>query len=135
MSVRNMELKTVSKVLTSDASALTIGGQVPSGMTRWVTFLAVDNMLKTNTETTRLYLISAAVSNPTEASFVATGNRKMLINIRASKVLDITPDGVPLQIPRQPDTDKPLFSISSGKWLGAYCSTTSGNLFVQYYDE
>ena len=133
--VRNKELKTVSKVLSSAASGINIGGQVPTGMKRWVTFIALDSILKANTESLRVWLASVNTSNPQDASMIATTNMKMVLDIRASKAVNQTPDGVPLQIPAQPNTDKPLFSIGGGKWLGAYASVTSGNLFVQYYDE
>lgn len=138
MGYRNTELKTVSKVLTSSASAINIGGQVPAGMKRWVTFLAADALLATGAESVRVYIASVGVSNPTAASLIATSNRKMVIDIRASGpagAQQLCANGPPFQLPARPDTNAPLFSIAASKWLGAFATRTTGNLFVQYYDE
>lgn len=138
MTTRNMELKTVSKVVTSETSALNIGGQVPAGMKRWVTFIGLDTMLITGASSVKLYLASVSVSIPTKASLIATGNRKMVLNLRATglnSVRNQTPDGPPLMIPDKPDTNKPLFSIAASKWLGVWASYTSANVTLQYFDE
>lgn len=134
MSARNRELQTVSKVVSSDASTITIGGQVPAGMTRWVTFIALDAYLAANTEALRMYFASTGAA-PTKTSMIATGNRKYLFDLRASKLLNVTPDGVPFMVPRQPNVDKPLFSIGGESYLGVYASSITSNLFVQFYDE
>jgi len=134
MSAQNQELQSASKVVSSDTSAITIGGQVPAGMTRWVTFIAIDALLVTNTEALRMIFASTGAT-PTKASLVLTSNRKYLVDLRASKALSLTPDGVPLMVPRQPNVDKPLFSIGSGAYLGVYASSITSNLFIQYYDE
>lgn len=135
MSIRNVELQTTARYCSSDASTLNIGGQVPAGMKRWVTFISLDAASITDTLAVRVHLASVGVSVPTMASLVATGNRKMLLNLRASKMAGISRGGVPLQIPDKPDMDKPLFSIDEGKWLGVFASNLSANLFVQYFDE
>jgi hypothetical protein len=136
--IRNIDLKTASKVVTSETAAITIGGQVAPNMKRWVTFLGLDSMLVTGASSVRLYLASVGVSNPTKASLIATGNRKMLLDLRATGVVrdsNLTPDGVPLLIPDRPDVNKPLFSIAGGKWLGAYASYTTANVTMQFFDE
>jgi len=107
-------------------------------MKRWVTFLALDTMLVTGASSVRLYLASVGVSNPTKASIIATGNRKMLLDLRATGLLrdqNFTPDGPPLMIPDKPDVNKPLFSIAGGHWLGAYASYTTANVGLQFFDE
>ncbi len=148
--LRNTQLILKGKVVTSHTAGINIGGQVPSGMKRWITFLTLDTMLITGVSSVRLYLASVSVSNPTIASMIATGNRKMLLDLRASGLRivtslsktsgysrknDITPDGPPLMIPDKPDANKPLFSIASGKWLGAFASYTTANVTAQYFDE
>ncbi len=138
MSNRNLELKTIDKIVTSKVSGITIGGQVPSGMKRWVTFLILDSITQASAQSVRLHLASVGVSNPTKASLVATSNRKMLLDLRASGLQgtqNISPHGPPLMIPDRPDSNKPLFSIASGKWLGAYASNTTAKAFIQYFDE
>ena len=134
----NIELKTIQKIVTSKVSAITIGGQVPSSMKRWVTFLMLDSITQASAQSVRLHLASIGVSNPTKASLIATTHRTMLLDLRASGLKgtqNISPHGPPLMIPDKPDSDKPLFSIASGKWLGAYCSNTTALVFMQYFDE
>ena len=138
MSTRNKETQFTSKQVKQETAGLNIGGQVASGMKRWVTFLSLDTMLVTGASSVRLFLASVSVSDPTKASLIATGNRKMLVDLRATGLLDtqnLTPDGAPLMIPDRPDTAKPLFSIAAGKWLGVYASYTTANIHVQYFDE
>ena len=138
MSIRNTETKFLSKVVTSETSGINLDGQVPSSMKRWVTFLSLDTMLVTGASSVRLYLASVNVSNPTKASLIATGNRKMLLDLRCSGMVaaeNLTPDGPPLMIPDKPDPEKPLFSIAGGNWLGAWASYTTANVNMQYFEE
>ena len=136
--IRNVELNTNSKVVSSKASQITIGGQVPDGMKRWVTFITLDSMLASGAESVRLYLASVETAIPTRGSIVATSSRKMLLDLRCTGLVatqNLTPDGPPLMIPDKPDTKKPLFSIAAGKWLGAYVSNTTASVFMQSFDE
>lgn len=138
MSIRNTETQLLSKSVKEETAGLNLGGQVPAGMKRWVTFLSLDTMFVTGASSVRLYLASVAVSNPTKTSLVATGNRKMLLDLRCTGLVtaqDLTPDGAPLMIPDTPDTEKPLFSIAAEKWLGVYASYTTANVGMQYFDE
>ena len=135
MEPRNVELQTESLACKADAISLNLGGQVPAGMKRWVTFITVDAAQPANVVGARVYFASVNVSNPTEASSIAVANRKMLVDLRASKAVDSVRGGCPFQVPRQPNVDKPLFSISGGNWLGILASDVSANVFVQYFDE
>lgn len=132
---RNTELKTVSKVVTSDTSALNIGGQVAAGMKRWVTFLSVDGLTTSRASTLKLYVASVSVSNPTRASVVATGNRRRFIPVYAVE-LSRSSKKLPIMEPASgPDPDTPIFSIAAEKWIGVYSSLTTANVTVQYFDE
>lgn len=136
--MKNIELKTVTKIVTSGSAGINLGGQVPSGMKRWVTFLSLDSIHQAGVKSVRLYLASVGISNPSIASIVLTSNRKMMLDLRATgllKKLSHVPDGSPLMVPDKPDADKPLFSIASGKWLGVTASKTTALVLVQYYDE
>jgi len=152
MSIRNKETQFLNKSLKEETAGLDLGGQVPAGMKRWISFLSLDSILITGASSVRLYLASVSVSNPTKASLIATGNRKMLLDLRATGLAqtvgsaatskigsthrqDITPEGPPLMMPDTPDTEKPLFSIAAGNWLGAYASYTTANVSMQYFDE
>lgn len=134
-SVRNRELQTESKICSSQISSLVVGDQVAAEMTRWVTFISLDAILAANTEAARLIFASVDSATPTTASLIATGNRKYLVDLRASKLLSLDPGNIPFMVPRQPNVEKPLFSIGSEAYLGVYASSISSNLFVQYYDE
>ncbi len=135
MSVRNKNLKTVYKVVTSTVSQVNLGGQVPTGMKRWVTFLSVDTIMNSRMSSAGVHFASVGVSNPTKASIVATGNRKLTILLegtQASRSDKLRPVMLP---PAGPNPDEPLFSIASGKWLGVNSSLTTAGVFMQYYDE
>ena len=140
MTVRSRDIKSVSKDASSKASAINIGGQVPAGMKRWVTFVMIDGYALAGAKPVKAYFASVGVSNPTKASLIATGNRKYMIDIRATGVKRGTANvagggGPPFMCPRKIDPDNPLFSIAASKWLGVYASQTTASLFVQYFDE
>ena len=138
MTIRNIDLKLVSKPVTQETTGINIGGQVPAQMKRWYTFLGLDTMAVTGASSVRLYLASVSVSNPSKASLIATGNRKMLLDIRATGIKGAqnqTPDGPPLMMPDRPNANAPLFSIAGGNWLGAYASYTTANVTTQHFDE
>ena len=144
MSERTKNLKSFFLTVGSKTSALNASntcklGIVPAGMTRWVTFLTVDNTAVAVASQVRLFIASVGVSRPTRASIVATGNRKYFIDTRGSGVVnrqglchDVLP---PVLVPRKPDVNAPLFSIAGGKWIGMYVSNTIAGIFIQYYDE
>ena len=133
--LRNMELKTVSKVASSQASTLTIGGVVPANMKRWVTFVSIDTMAKAGASQMGVYFASVGVSVPIKASLVATANRKMLLYLRSTQANTDPLRRTPLQIPKVPNTETPLFSIAGGKWLGVFATKTTANITLQYFDE
>lgn len=137
MNTRSLELKTVSKVITSGVANITIGGRVPANMKRWVTFLLMDSITTTRASDIGFYLASVGVSNPTIASIVLAANRKLLIPIDATQLVKTRSQKKhPVMLPEPgPDPENPLFSIASGKWLGVFATLTTGHLFAQYFDE
>ena len=134
MDIRNTELKTKSTLLTA-RTASTIGGQVPAGMKRWVSFLTLDTGTLSKASDVGVYFASVGASNPSRASIVSIGNRKRFIPMEGSK-LSQSNKARPLMLPSSgPDPENPVFSIASGKWLGVYASKAAANVFMQYYDE
>jgi len=133
MTVRNRDSKTVSTVVTSATSAINIGGQVPAGMKRWVSFIHVDTPLSTGASQVGVYLASVGVSNPTKASLIATGNRKGLFFLRATQLSGAR--NPPLRVPKVPNPETPLFSIAAAKWLGVWATKTTALVTVGYFDE
>jgi hypothetical protein len=135
MSTRTKDLKTAYKVVTSKTSQINLGGQVPTGMKRWVTFLSIDSIMNSRMSTFGVHFASVGVSNPTIASIVATGNKKLVVTAegtQASRTDKLRPVMHP---PEGPNPDAPLFSIASGKWIGVMASLTTVGVFMQYYDE
>lgn len=131
--VRNIELKTTTMLVPDATASLTVGGQVPSGMKRWVTFLQVRAATSTGSAV-GLHIASVPVSNPTVASIVATTNRKHVIHVRASKVGGGELGGT-VNMPHTPNVNCPLFSIGEGKWCGVVASVLTAMIFAQYFDE
>ncbi|MBU0846625.1 hypothetical protein KKH23_05495 [Patescibacteria group bacterium] len=136
MSQRNINLKTVVRAIKNNVATLSIGGTVPAGMKRWVTFIMCDSMSAVKRMSTfGLHLASTISAKPTTASVVAATYRKLNVDcfgtsMSRSNLLR------PLMFPPSgPDPDLPLFSIAGGKNLGVTASTTTVNLFVQYFDE
>lgn len=133
--IRNIELKLVNKIVSSNASLITgIGGQVPSGMKRWVTFVSVDTLVTAGgASNIGIYFASVAASSRTKSSIVATGNRKMLLMLRATQSSGLRK--TPFQVPKKSNVNCPLFSIAGGNWLLVYATKATGMLKVQYFDE
>lgn len=133
--IRNIELKTVNKVVTKQASTITIGGKVPTNMKRWVTFVAIDTMYKAGASNMGVYFASVGVSVPVKTSITTTANRKLLLRLRSTQANTDPLRLTPLQVPKIPNINTPLFSIAGGKWLGVFATKTTANLTVQYFDE
>lgn len=145
---RNREVKWISKVISSKTSKLTIGGQVPAGMKRWVTFLMVDTAgIKSSSfgrQTGKLFFASFTTANPTAANTYAAANRKLLVDFVGSTGAGSIPASgrwpggrsvPPLRWPDKIDTNKPLFSIAGGMFLSAFGSLATYQVNMQYFDE
>lgn len=132
MTVRNRELVTTAMVVKDAAASYTVGGIVPAGMKRWVTFIQVDP-INPIPSAMGFYFASIPTAYPTVASVVATANRKLLMHLRGIKVSAVYKGTK--QIPPKANPDTPLFSIAGGSYLGVAATLSTGNLFVQYFDE
>ena len=133
MNIRNRDFKTVAGVVSSNASATTLGGQVPAGMKRWVTFLEIDTLAPGGASQAGVYLASVGVSDPAQASLVATSNRKGLYFLRATQTSGAR--NAPLRVPKVPNANSPLFSIAGGAFLGVFATKTTALVTVGYFDE
>ncbi len=135
---RNVDVKWASKVFSSKTSKLNIGGQVPAGMKRYVTFLCVAPARATKIVSCPsgiLYLGSVVTQYPTAASVKAIANRKRAIRFTGAKASTTNCDR-PFCDPKEgPAPNSPLFTIAATKYLGATASQQTMNVFMQYYDE
>jgi hypothetical protein len=136
--IRSRDLKTSYKVVTKQTTGLNVGGQAlltAPGQKRWITFLSIDSLTNARISSFKLYLASVGVSNPTLASIVATGNRKLNFAVTGTQISRCD-HWLPVIIPREgPRQDTPIFSIAGGKWLGVYASLATVGVFMQYFDE
>jgi hypothetical protein len=129
--VRNRELKTVMKSITTLQASQNVGGLVPAGMKRWFTFIKAQSL--TLASGPRVHFASVPTAYPTVASIVATTNLKFILPVAGSQASGAGQLGTP-QVPHRPNVDAPLFSIGEGKYCGI-TSTGPANVMVQYFDE
>lgn len=130
--VRNRELVTTAMVVKDATASYTVGGIVPAGMKRWVTFILADPV-NAIPSAMGFYFASVPTAYPTVASCAAAANRKLMLHLRGVKVSAVQKGNK--QIPPKANPDTPLFSIAGGSYLGVAATLASGNLLVQYYDE
>ena len=132
--LRNIELKTVTKLVKSNVPAH-IGGQVPAGMKRWVTFVSVDNgkTLATGASHLGVYFASVSTANAVIGSLTTTTHRKHLLHLRSTQTTGFRKP--PITVPKVPNVDTPLFSIAESKYLGVFATRTTAQVTVQYFDE
>jgi hypothetical protein len=123
MVVRNYDLKTVSKVVTTSPSSLGLGA-VPPYMKRWVTFLRLENRFGGQQ---KLWLVSVATDTYATTPTRASARAKDRFLLQAADRVEVPSSG-----PLEPG--RTLFSIAADKYLNALTSHGSAALFVQYYD-
>lgn len=122
--VKNYDIKTVSKVISTVNTGLSLGA-VPSGMKRWVTFVRADNVYGGEN---KLFLVSTTSETAASTVTLASAGAKDRITLQSKEHFANPPKG-------PADTDFPLFSIAEAKYLTAKTNRGSVNLFMQYYDE
>jgi len=132
--LRNINLKTVHQIVSSNLVIQNLTGRVPAGMTRWFTMVRVEPISAGVATALGVHIASMPLSNPTLASVVATTSRKMQINLRVLDDSGFCKDGY-VQVPRVPNLDAPLFSIASEMWLGVAGTLSTAHVTLQYYDE
>ena len=141
---RTRNIQTKDKIIQSKTSAYNIGGQVPAGKTRYVTFLYLSpGYAGVGLSAAKVYLASVGVSDPSRASLVATTYRKDVLQVHVSGYSYTTKKGPVMRgggpllyYPDKIDPDAPLFTIAGGKWLGAFLSHCSAaDIMVQWFDE
>lgn len=132
--VRNIDLKTTSVLLADAAISTTIGDQVPAGMKRWFTFFQV-RPADPAASGCGVNLASVPTAYPTEASVVATTNRKMIIRVRSTTFATSAKFNGMVNMPHDPNINTPLFSIEGGNYCGIIASKCTAQVFAQYFDE
>jgi hypothetical protein len=133
----NLQTKTF-RCKGTTGSCVAIGGAVPTGMKRYVTFISVRPTLLTKvSKGSKIWFCSAATSQATKFSTLALASaaKKFVVRIpsaTAQKRFFAYPES-------GPDPENPLFSVAESKFLTAQTHSTthvsaSCAVFVQYYD-
>ncbi len=134
MSYRNKNIQTKSKLCLVNI-ATQVGSQVPTGMTRYVTFVSVDaGNTASNPNAVAVIFASAGVSNQSINGVRASAGRKLRVPVHVVALTGIQYGHLPITVPRRPSLE-PLFTIASGKWLFVGASATSAHILVQYFEE
>jgi hypothetical protein len=141
---KNYNIQTRSEVLdaTAAGSTVAIGDDVASGMTRYVTFVRFQsaNGDDAAVDGSKVYLCSCTGIGSVAASLANSSATQKLVLLLASVGAGLSIVDRSTQVPAQPNTEHPLFTIASGKALVAHRASTaavsaSAYIFVQYYDE
>lgn len=130
----NIVTKTVRAKGTT-GSAVAIGSSVATGMTRYVTFIRINQSASAGNKGSKLWFCSTAASSTASTTAAANTAMKMMVLIPSAVGAEKN-----VQIPDRPDPENPLFTIAAGKWLSVRSSklqlgSASCSIFVQYYDQ
>ena len=139
------DIVTFFKSITTDAkAAVSIGGAVPTGKTRFVTYARIERTERVISGFSGLTGLLCEAPNKTTlssissyASAVSVGKLQLnLAGCSASSHAAIPDIGMVNQVPDRPDVDHPLLSIAGGKYMYfAVPKIPAASLFVQYFDE
>lgn len=114
----NIDLK--SKHFVVSGTPVNLGLEVvPDGMTRYITFVKLNNE-----------------HNGANAIFLCSGTTA--VNAASGIAKDKQFFGAQydtLAYPDKPSIDAPLYTIAASKYLTAFCSAGKMGLFIQYYDK
>lgn len=120
--VENYDLKTISLMIGTGTPFSTGMGVVPTGMTRFVTFVKAQNQLAASN---CLFLATAAAVGTMSTPTLASASQKDAISLQSMDMV---------AYPDKPNVENPLFSIAAGKYLDAVTDRGDMRLFMQYYD-
>ncbi len=135
---KNFNIQTVSKQIATKSSHVCIGSSVAVGMTRYVTMVRVAQVTNGAAKGSRVIFCSAAASNTATNITVASTIAKLSIGIPSCVASHVAKKSI--QIPLQPNTANPLFTVAASKWLTATLGSAAGTsatciVFAQYYDQ
>lgn len=131
----NIVTKRVLRLKGTTGSAVAIGSSVAAGMTRYVTFIRVDQSAGTKNEGSKIWLCSTAATATASSTALANTAMKMMLLIPSAVGARKN-----ITLPDNPDPENPLFTIAASKFLTARASklqlgSASCTLLVQYYDQ
>ena len=133
---KNYDIKTVSKLINTQSSHIPIGSSVAAGMTRFVTFLRIEPIDGNGDEGSKVYFCSCAASDSASNPTAASTLQKIVMHIQSS----VSRENKDITVPKQPNTEHPLFTVAASAWLTATLGSLVGtsypvSVFAQYFDE
>jgi len=142
---KNYNIQTDSEKIGGVAAAgagnnAAIGAVVPAGMTRYVTYLRVTPLEPRGMAGSKVYFCSGTVAEGFSDA-EATTAQKLVVRIASVDTATATPsNNREVVAPPAPNTEHPLFTVASEKYLRAHLATaasmsSSVQVFVQYFDE
>ena len=132
---KNNNIVTKSKDLRGVSSHVAIGSSVAAGLTRYVTFLRVEQDVTLMNEGSKVYFCSTAASNTAANTATASTAQKMVVVLQSAlQAQKEYQSGIKI------DAENPLFTIAESKFFSAYLCSVAGqsapvNIFAQYYDQ
>ncbi len=141
---KNFNIQTYAKQIATKSSHVTIGSSVAAGKTRYVTMVRVAQVTNGAAKGSRVVFASVTASGSATNITIASANQKLSIGITsaaaASAVARFRVPRKTVQIPSQPDSENPLFTVAASKFLTATLGSVAGTsatavVFVQYYDQ
>lgn len=133
---RNYNIVTkVVRAKGSTGSAVAIGSSVAAGMTRYVTFIRVNQAAGVKNKGSKIWFCSSTAAASASATALAIARLKLAIQIPSAV------GALKYQtVPDYPDTENPLFTVAASKFLTMSTSkvqafSASCWAFVQYYDQ
>lgn len=130
----NIVTKTVRAKGTT-GSGVAIGSSVAAGMTRYVTFIRINQAAAVGNKGSKLWFCSTAATATASTTALANTAMKLMVLIPSAVGIDKV-----VELPDHPDTKNPLFTIAASKFLTVRSSklqlgSASCAIFVQYYDQ
>ncbi len=124
MTVQKYDLKTLSKVITTNPTSLGLGA-VPSYMKRWITFIRAEDRQGV---AQKIWFVSVATETYASTNTRASAVAKERIFLQANDVREI-----PAMGPTK--TERPLFSIAATKFLCVKPDRGQAQVTIQYFDQ
>jgi len=130
----NIITKTVRAKGTT-GSGVAVGSSVAAGMTRYVTYIRVNQNTGTKNIGSKIWFCSTAATATASATTLASSAAKLVVLIPSAVGANKF-----VELPKYPDTENPLFTIAASKFLTVRNSklqlgSATCAIFVQYYDQ
>jgi len=117
-----------------------IGGQIPAGKTRFLTFIRVERLAGQDPGDPASFIEVAVGSCVTgaadivNAGSVASYHAKLILKIESAATVDMELDSFRKEV--RGSADNPILSVAGGNYmLVAFRESASAAVFAQYFDE